>query len=155
KDQAGNVDSSPASRNWTIEKLTPVITWATPADITYPTALSGTQLNATADVAGSFVYSPEAGTVLNAGSGQTLSVTFTPTDTTNYKTAGKTVYIHVLKASPTVTVSFAASPITYDGTAHSATATVTGVSGALAIPADGTMTISYKKSGSPSGTPQD
>ena len=34
-------------------------------------------------VAGTFVYTPAAGTVLNAGS-QTLSVTFTPTDAANY-----------------------------------------------------------------------
>ena len=33
-------------------KATPVITWADPADIIYGTALSATQLNATADVAG-------------------------------------------------------------------------------------------------------
>ena len=35
-------------------------------------------------VAGTFVYTPASGTVLNAGAGQTLSVTFTPTDTANY-----------------------------------------------------------------------
>ena len=64
----------------TVNKATPVITWGTPAAITYGTALSATQLNATSDgVAGSFVYNPVAGTVLNAGS-QTLSVAFTPTD---------------------------------------------------------------------------
>src|SRR5207253_889589 len=50
-------------------------------------------------------YSPAAGTVLNAGSAQTLSVTCTPTDTTNYKTAGKTVYINVLKASSVISWS--------------------------------------------------
>src|SRR2546427_2830055 len=50
-----------------VNKGNPVITWNNPADITYPTALSATQLNATADVAGSFVYTPAAGTVLNAG----------------------------------------------------------------------------------------
>src|SRR5207247_8098127 len=125
KDQAGNVDSSLASRTWTIEKLTPVITWATPVDITYPTALSGTQLNATADAAGSFVYSPVAGTVLNAGSGQTLSVTFTPTDTTNYKTAGKTVQINVLKAKATITVNGFSG--VYDGAEHGASGSATGV----------------------------
>ena len=57
-----------------------MITWPTPAAITYPTALSATQLDATANVAGTFVYSPEAGTVLPAGN-QTLSVQFTPTNT--------------------------------------------------------------------------
>ena len=50
-------------------KATPTITWATPADITYGTALSATQLNATASVPGTFVYTPVAGTVLNAGVG--------------------------------------------------------------------------------------
>jgi hypothetical protein len=36
----------------TVLKATPVITWATPADITYGTALGATQLNATASVPG-------------------------------------------------------------------------------------------------------
>jgi hypothetical protein len=78
----------------TVNKATPTITWATPAAIASGTALSSTQLNATASVAGTFVYSPAAGTVLSAGS-QTLSVTFTPTDTTDYTTATKTVTLAV------------------------------------------------------------
>ena len=53
-----------------------LITWNAPAAITYGAALSSTQLNATADVPGAFVYSPAAGTVLKAGT-QTLSVVFT------------------------------------------------------------------------------
>src|SRR5271154_2683417 len=56
---------------------TPVITWATPTAIVYGTALSATQLDATANVPGAFVYTPAAGTVLTVGS-QNLSVTFTP-----------------------------------------------------------------------------
>ena len=51
-----------------------------PAAITYGTALSATQLNATANVPGSVVYSPPSGTVLPVGANQTLSVTFTPTE---------------------------------------------------------------------------
>ncbi|MGB9464501.1 MAG: hypothetical protein WBR10_05265, partial [Candidatus Acidiferrum sp.] len=70
-------------------KTTPTITWTTPSAITYGTALSATQLNATASVAGSFAYTPPASTILNSGT-QTLSVTFTPTDTTNYTTATHT-----------------------------------------------------------------
>src|SRR2546428_12425194 len=62
-------------------KGTPVITWATPADITYPALLSSTQLNATADVPGSFAYTPAAGTKLSAGPNQNLKADFTPTDT--------------------------------------------------------------------------
>ena len=56
-----------------IVRATPVITWNNPANITYGTALSATQLNATANVAGSFTYTPAAGTVLNAGNGQILT----------------------------------------------------------------------------------
>ena len=50
----------------------PTITWNAPAAITYGTALSTTQLSATANVAGTFAYTPAAGTVLKAGT-QTLS----------------------------------------------------------------------------------
>ncbi|MGZ5508842.1 MAG: MBG domain-containing protein, partial [Limisphaerales bacterium] len=86
-----------------ISKATPVITWNNPADITYGTALGSTQLNATANVAGSFSYTPTAGTVLSAGNNQTLSTTFTPTDTANYNTTSKNVSINVLKANQTIT----------------------------------------------------
>src|SRR5205085_4571032 len=41
-----------------VAKATPVITWPTPAGITYGTALSATQLNATANTPGTFVYTP-------------------------------------------------------------------------------------------------
>src|SRR4029077_17963143 len=95
------------------------ITWATPADITYGTALSATQLNATANTPGTFVYTPLAGTVLNAGPAQALSVTFTPTDAANFTTATKTVSITVLKATPVITWATPAD-ITY-GAALSAT----------------------------------
>ncbi len=61
----------------------PTITWTAPAPITEGTALSATQLSATTGVAGTFVYSPTAGTVLAAGT-HTLSATFTPTDMTAY-----------------------------------------------------------------------
>jgi hypothetical protein len=96
----------------------PSITWATPADITYPAALSATQLDATSAVAGTFAYSPTAGTVLTAGV-QTLSVTFTPTDTTKYATATATVELTVNQAIPAISWP-APAAIPY-GTALSAT----------------------------------
>jgi hypothetical protein len=89
--------------NVTVAKATPVISWGAPADIVYGTVLSGTQLNATASVPGTFAYTPAAGTVLPAGAGQTLSVTFTPTDTANYATAIANVLITVTKATPAIT----------------------------------------------------
>jgi hypothetical protein len=102
-----------------VSRATPTITWANPADITYGTALGSTQLNATASVPGTFVYTPAAGTVLNAGNGQTLHVDFTPTDGTNYNTVSKDVLINVQKATPTVNWSNPAD-ITY-GTALNGT----------------------------------
>jgi hypothetical protein len=78
-----NAAGSPqsANLNGSGTAATPTITWPAPAAIPYGTALSSTQLDATASVPGSFVYTPPAGTVLSTGT-QTLSVTFTPTDTT-------------------------------------------------------------------------
>ena len=61
---AANYTSATATTTITVLKATSTITWSTPADITYGTALGATQLNATANVPGSFVYSPVAGTVL-------------------------------------------------------------------------------------------
>jgi len=102
----------------TVNKVTPTITCATPAAITYGTALSATQLDASASVAGTFVYSPASGTVLAAGS-QTLSVTFTPTNTTDYATATGSTTLTVNKTTPPITWATPAA-ITY-GTALSAT----------------------------------
>jgi hypothetical protein len=102
-------------------KATPVVTWIDPAAIVYGTPLSTTQLNATANVPGTFVYTPPAGTVLDAGLNQLLSVDFSPTDSANYEDVnGTTVEIDVLPATPIVTVS--GGPFLYDGTPHAATA---------------------------------
>ncbi len=104
----------------TITKAVPVLTWNTPADITYGTALGDGQLNATSNNAGTFTYTPAAGTILNAGNGQTLSVTFTPEDLVNYQVVSKSVTINVTKASLTVTADniqitygSAVPPLTY------------------------------------------
>jgi len=139
----------------TVDKETPTITWATPSPITYGTALSPTQLNATASVAGTFVYSPVSGTVLGAGS-QTLSVTFTPTDTTNYNTATATVTLVVNKATPTITWA-TPSPIIY-GTALSSTqlnATVSVPGTFLYSPVSGTVLGAGSQTLSVTFTPTD
>ena len=84
------------------DKPLPVITWATPTAITYGTPLSATQLNATANVAGTFSYSPAASTVLAAGA-QTLAATFTPADTTAYSSTTQSVTLTINKAALTAT----------------------------------------------------
>jgi hypothetical protein len=81
------------------------IAWPTPTAIAYGTPVSGTQLNATASIPGTFVYTPAAGTVLNPGPAQTLSVTFTPTDAIDYNTVTTTVTITVLAPPQVVSVS--------------------------------------------------
>ena len=75
-------------------------TWAAPAFISYGTALSTNQLNATASVSGTFAYSPPLGTVLPAGT-TNLSVVFTPTDTNDYSSATQTASLVVLPVSLT------------------------------------------------------
>jgi hypothetical protein len=76
-------------------KSIPTITWATPANIVYGTALGAGQLNATSNVPGTFTYNPAAGTVLHAGDAQTLTVTFSPTDLTHYCGTTATTTINV------------------------------------------------------------
>ena len=83
-------------------KARPAITWPTPAAIAYGSALGVAQLNATSPVPGSFAYNPPTGTVLKSGNGQTLSVTFTPTDTNSYSAVTTNVSINVLKAALTI-----------------------------------------------------
>ena len=78
---------------------------AQPADITYGTVRSSTQLDATANALGTFVYNPRAGTLLGSGKNQVLSVTITPTDTTDYTTATATASISVEQATPASTSS--------------------------------------------------
>ena len=89
---------------------TPTLTWTNPADITYGTALGGTQLNAAAtysstNVPGTFTYSSPAGTILNAGNAQTISVTFTPTDTNSFLAVTTNIAINVAKAPLTITAN--------------------------------------------------
>ena len=85
-----------------------MIQWAAPAAIARGTAIDSARLDATvtfngAPLAGRFVYSPAAGTVLNVGSNQTLTVRFTPTDTVDFTAASASVSINVLPPPVTVT----------------------------------------------------
>ena len=125
--------------------VTPTLTWTAPAAIVYGTALSATQLDATAvdttgtAIPGTFVYTPAAGTVLDAGT-RTLSVTFTPTDLLSFLPATKTVTLTVTQAAPILNWPVPAS-IVY-GVALSGTqldAAAAGVSGA-ALPGTFTYT---------------
>ncbi|HBV64586.1 MAG TPA: hypothetical protein DEF45_16370 [Rhodopirellula sp.] len=87
-----------------IETLIPLhLEWENPQDIAVGTALSATQLNATANIPGSFSYFPSAGTVLSLGQGQTLTATFTPENLALYSVTDATVTINVTTSTPTLT----------------------------------------------------
>ena len=147
------------SRSFAVAKATPIVTWPDPADITYGTPLSGTQLNASASVAGTYVYGPAASAVLGAGS-HTLTVTFTPTDGGNYEAVTVSVEITVTKADQVITfvappdattddgpieleaTSSAGLPITYTATGA---CTVTGST--LTITGPGRCTVTASQPG--------
>lgn len=103
QDLVGNA-SSPSPVTYTVGKATPSITWATPAAISFGTPLSSAQLNASASVPGTFVYSPAASSILAPGS-QTLSAIFTPTDGADYTGASKSVPLMVSQATTTTTIT--------------------------------------------------
>jgi hypothetical protein len=99
-----NIECGSVTGNLTIVKLTPVITWTTPAPIVAGTALSSTQLNAAFTgsdgnpLAGTPIYKPAAGTLLTPGI-HTLTVTFTPADSIDYVTVSASVTIQVVAFS--------------------------------------------------------
>lgn len=114
----GSVTSTVASL--TVNKATPPTSWNSLAAITYPAPLSGSQLNASSTVPGTWSYSESAGTILNAGS-YVLTATFNPTDTANYETAVRTNSLIVNKAAQIIS-SFNFSSNTV-GTTNSLVAT--------------------------------
>jgi hypothetical protein len=97
------------TQSTTASLLASTISWTAPAAITYGTPLSATQLDATANVAGSFSYSPKAGTILAAGT-HTLSVTFKPTLSKYYAGSNASVELTVNAADTTTTISKATAP---------------------------------------------
>ncbi len=115
-DAAGNesaMSSQVTTLTNSIAKIDPTISWTQPSAITYGTALSGTQLNASANVAGSFEYTPAIGTILSAGD-TVLLATFTPADSAKYSTVSKTLVLTVNKKNVTVTADNLSKEIGYD-----------------------------------------
>ncbi|HUB82796.1 MAG TPA: FG-GAP-like repeat-containing protein [Bryobacteraceae bacterium] len=90
--------SSDNTHTLTVNRATPSITWSNPASISFGSALSSAQLNAVANVPGTFVYTPPTGAVLAVGNNQTLSAQFTPTDIVDYNSAPASVQISVTPA---------------------------------------------------------
>ncbi len=158
---ATDYTAATSSVSLVVNQATPAVTWAAPSAITWNTALSSTQLNATSTVPGAFVYSPAVGATLPTGT-QTLSVTFTPTDKTNYATQTATALLTVNAAQQVITFSvpssltYGASAITLAATGGASgnpvTYTVSGpatLSGSvLTMTGAGTVTITASQAGS-------
>jgi hypothetical protein len=147
--QAAESSSAPFVQN--VNQATPVITWPQPSAMTYGGALGSGQLNATSAVPGTFSYNPAAGTVLPVGSGQTLSVIFTPSSS-NYMAAAKSVTIDVVPAggggSPANLV--VTRTLARDGSGQVvATLTIANTGGTAAQ----NVTLSVAKIGTFSGSP--
>lgn len=99
------------------DKKSPVVNWTRPQDIATGTALSGTQLNATAadaqtgaNLTGTFTYTPPSATVLPTGQGQALNVHFVPDDSAHYRNADGSTTINVTSSGQT----YSAANFPYD-----------------------------------------
>ncbi len=90
-----------STTNIVVTKATPVITWNPSATtLEYGTLLSSTLLNAAANVPGAFSYNPGLQSLLPPGT-DTVTATFTPTDSSNYGGAVSTHQFTV--GSPSLT----------------------------------------------------
>jgi 5-hydroxyisourate hydrolase-like protein (transthyretin family) len=126
--------SGPSVSTTQTVRLKPIVTWPTPAAVPVNTALSYTQLNATANTAGTFVYTPALGTVLNTAGTKMLSVTFTPTDTTLYVVTTTTVNINVVAAGTqtmTSTLTISTPSVQYSDNASFTVQVTSSVAGQM------------------------
>jgi hypothetical protein len=105
-----NYNPATATQTTTAVRATPVISWATPAAITYGTPLGATQLNATANVGGTFTYTPAAGRVENAGN-STLKVSFKPANA-DYAITTAEVVLQVLQTATTTAITSPSPTVT-------------------------------------------
>jgi len=75
--------SPPPTAPVRVEKRVPIITWGPPSPVPWGSVLGAAQLNATANVAGTFRYFPGPGTELKSVGTTMLSLIFTPADSAN------------------------------------------------------------------------
>jgi hypothetical protein len=139
---AGGTVSQPATL--AVLPKTPAVTWSNAAPITYGAALTGAQLNASANTPGTFAYTPPAGSLLSAGA-WLLTAVFTPADTVDYNSVTNYASLTVSNAPLIVTAAGAAR--VYGQTNPAFTGTITGLQGADSI------TASYSCAAVPASPP--
>ncbi|MCC3156661.1 YDG domain-containing protein [Hymenobacter sp. 15J16-1T3B] len=127
---SGNFAPASASNTLAVAKADQFINWAAPAAIDYGTPLTAGQLNATvAGVAqgsatGAVTYTPAAGTVLDAGPDQALTVEVAATP--NYNAATTSVLLTVRKVDPS-SVTATGGQFPYDRQPHGGTGSASGL----------------------------
>ena len=149
-------------RKFINQPIIPQIFWPTPSPITYPAALSPTQLDAiavpslpltpsTPAISGTFLYMPSSGQVLGAGPNQPLTVTFTPTDTADFTSASGATTITVYQASTTQLTTSPQWPVI--GAPVTLSATVSPASVDVGTPPTPTGTVTFLYNSAPLGPP--
>jgi hypothetical protein len=99
----------------TIGQTMPVVMWTNPVAIVYGTAVTTNQLDATANVPGTFAYSPTNGTVLSSGTNM-LAAIFTPLDALDYSNITNQVSLIVQPELVTIVAGITANNKINDGT---------------------------------------
>lgn len=111
-------------------KLLPILTWAAPSSIVYGTALGVEQLNATANVPGTVVYTPLIGTILPSGTHEVKAL-FIPDDTESYESNSKTIELTINKAPLTISRPSVITSKLFDGNATAAIRSLGKLSGVV------------------------
>ncbi|HKF46367.1 MAG TPA: Ig-like domain repeat protein [Terracidiphilus sp.] len=141
----------------TVNKAAPTVSaWPAATAITFgQTLASSTLTGGTASVPGTFAWTVP--TILPHIGSQSRSVTFTPTDSTNYNTVTGYVTITVIKGTPTVSTWPTASTITFGQTLASSTLTggAASIAGTFAWTTPSTAPHAGSQSESVTFTPTD
>jgi sugar lactone lactonase YvrE len=133
-----NYNSASAAQSGTATKGVAVITWPQPAPITYGTALSSTQLDATATPANvypSATYLPAAGKIEDVGTA-TLKATFSEQGDGNYGATSATTTLQVLQAPTTTSVTSSSTTVNLNS------------NGTVSVALGSQVTTTYKPTGS-------
>ena len=154
---SANYTTAQATVSLYVARARPIIEWPEPKPARFGTPLGGKQLCATAQIPGTFEYSPAAGETPAVGT-HTLSVTFTPEDNENYATTQATVSLKVVAKAIPVIAWPNPEPIPYgtplDSTQLCATALVPGTltysvdPGEILEPGTHTLSVSFVPSDS-------
>ena len=138
--QAGNSNylaATPVTETVSEAAVGTTISCTTPAAITYGTPLSAPSCTTTpTGVTGTFTYAPALGTILNVP-GQSVAITFNPTNNATYAQSATSVMQQVNQASQSITF-----------TTNAPASAIYGTSFTVAASASSGLAVTYSSSGS-------